>query len=39
MKEIINKHWHILNINMTFGDVFKATPNNFISRRTIQTDN
>ena len=26
IREIINKHWHILNINSTFGNVFKATP-------------
>ena len=26
IREIINKHWHILNINNTFGNVFKATP-------------
>ena len=24
--EIINKYWHILNINKTFGNVFKVTP-------------
>ena len=24
--EIVNKHWHILNINNTFGNVFKAIP-------------
>ena len=26
IREIINKHWHILNINNTFRNVFKATP-------------
>ena len=26
IRKIINKHWHILNINNTFGNVFKATP-------------
>ena len=26
IREIINKHWHILNINNTLGNVFKATP-------------
>ena len=26
IREIINKHWHILNINNTFGNVFKAIP-------------
>ena len=26
MREIINKHWHILNINNAFGNVFKSTP-------------
>ena len=26
IREIINKHWHILNINNTFGNIFKATP-------------
>ena len=25
IREIINKHWHILNINNTFGNVFKPT--------------
>ena len=25
IRKIINKHWHILNINNTFGNVFKAT--------------
>ena len=25
IREIIKKHWHILNINNTFGNVFKAT--------------
>ena len=25
IREIINKRWHILNINNTFGNVFKAT--------------
>ena len=24
--ETINMHWHILNINNTFGNVFKTTP-------------
>ena len=26
IREIINKHWHILNINNAFRNVFKATP-------------
>ena len=26
IREIITKHWHILNINNTFGNVLKATP-------------
>ena len=26
IREIINKHWHVLDINNTFGNVFKATP-------------
>ena len=26
IREIINKHWHMLNINNTFANVFKATP-------------
>ena len=26
IKEIINKYWHILNINNTFGNVFETTP-------------
>ena len=26
IREIINKDWHILNINNTFGNVFNATP-------------
>ena len=26
IREIINKHWYILNINNKFGNVFKATP-------------
>ena len=26
IREIINKHWHILNINNTFGDVSRGTP-------------
>ena len=26
IREIINKHWHRLNINNTFGNVFKVTP-------------
>ena len=26
IRQIINKRWHILNINNTFGNVFKATP-------------
>ena len=26
IRKIINKHWHILNINNTFGNVFKAPP-------------
>ena len=26
IREVINKHWHILNINNTLGNTFKATP-------------
>ena len=26
IREIINNHWHILNINNTFGNVLKVTP-------------
>ena len=26
IKEIINKHWHILNMNNTSVNVFNATP-------------
>ena len=26
IREMINKYWHILNINNAFGAVFKATP-------------
>ena len=26
IRKIINKHWHILSINKTFGNVFKAPP-------------
>ena len=25
IKELIKKHWHILNIDNTFGEVFKTT--------------
>ena len=26
IRKIVNKHWHMLNINNTFGNVSKATP-------------
>ena len=43
IREIINNHWHILNINNTFGNVFKATPviafhRNTSLRQIIGTD-
>ena len=43
IREIINMHWHILNINNTFGDVFKAAPimafhKNTLLRQIIGTD-
>ena len=26
IREIINKHWHLLDVNNTFRNAFKATP-------------
>ena len=42
IREIINKYWHVLNINNTFRNVFKATPfiafrKNTSSRQIIGT--
>ena len=34
IRKIINKNWHILNINNTFGKVFKATPVNVFHKNT-----
>ena len=33
--EIINKHWHILNINNTFKNIFKATPFTAFRKNTL----
>ena len=43
IRELTNKHWHILNINNTVANVFKATPfvayrKNTSLRQIIDTD-
>ena len=43
IREIINKHWHILNINNTFANVFEGTPviafrKNTLARHIIVTN-